>query len=401
MKEVVIVDGARTAFGRMGGALRDFTSVELAAMTIRGLCEKTGILEKGKVDAVFAGSAFGDVNTPNFARYASLQAGLPYETAATFIEMQCGSSIACINTAALQIQAGLIDTAICGGGETYSRFYRKFSTYIEPYKAIPPAAAPIRLSPVDADDISMIEVADLMAKKWDISREACDEFAYRSQQLAQDSIAKGYFDDEIIPVEVRYNKKDEPKIVNSDEHPRKGVTLESLSKLKSVNEGGVTTAGNASGRNDGAAFVLMMSAEKAAEWGYKPLAKWVYGIDVGVDPKVMGIGAAYSNCKVLEKTGLKLSDISVYECNEAFAAQNLSVIKQMEIMTGEKVNMEDWNPNGGAIAFGHPNGASGARVCIFTMKELQRRGTRFGMFSSCIGGGLGVSALIENISEKE
>lgn len=400
MKEVVIVDGARTAFGKMGGAFRNLTSVELAALTIRGLCKKTGILEKGRVDAVFAGSAFGDVNTPNFARYASLQAGLPYETSATFIEMQCGSSIACINNAALQIQAGLIDTAICGGGETYSQAYRKFSTYIEPYKAIPPSAAPIRLAPGDEDNISMIEVSDLMAKKWDISREACDEFAFRSQLLAEASIAKGYYVDEIIPVEVQFSRKDEPVTVKMDEHPRKGVTMEALGKMKPINKDGVTTAGNASGRNDGAAFVLMMSAEKAAELGYKPIAKWVCGIDVGVDPKVMGIGAAYSNLRVLERMGLKMGDISVYECNEAFAAQNLSVIKQMEIMTGEKMNMEDWNPNGGAIAFGHPNGASGARVCIFTMKELQRRGTRYGMFSSCCGGGLGVSTLIENISGK-
>ena len=265
---------------------------------------------------------------------------------------------------------------------------------------MPPSAAPVRLAPENTDDISMIEVADMMAKKWDISREACDEFAYRSQQLAEASIAKGYYVDEIISVEVRYRRKEEPVTIEMDEHPRKGVTMEVLGKMKPINKDGVTTAGNSSGRNDGAAFVLMMSAEKAAELGYKPIAKWVCGIDVGVDPKVMGIGAAYSNLKILKKMGLKMEDVNVYECNEAFAAQNLSVIKQMEIMTGEKMTMENWNPKGGAIAFGHPNGASGARVCIFTMKELQRRGTRYGMLSSCCGGGLGVSTLIENISGK-
>ncbi len=396
-REVVIIDGARTAFGRMGGALRPFTPVQLAGLAIKGLCEKTKILEKGTVDAVFAGSASGDVNTHNFARYASLLAGLPYETSATFIEMQCGSSIACINNAALQIQAGLIDVAVCGGAEAHSQTYYKYSTAVEPYKAIPPTAAPLRLAPDDEDDMSMIQISDLMADKWDITRAECDRFALRSQQRAAEAMEKGYFRDEIIPVEVRYSRKGETVVVDTDEHPRKNTTIEGLAKLKPVNEGGVTTAGNASGRNDGAAFVLMMSAEKAEELGYKPIARWVTGADVGVDPKIMGIGPAYSNTKCLERAGLRMGDIDVYECNEAFAAQNLSVIKQMEKMHGEKMNMENWNPNGGAIAFGHPNGASGARVCIFTMKELVRRGGRYGMFSSCCGGGLGVSTLIERI----
>lgn len=396
-REVVIVDGARTAFGRMGGALRPFTPVQLAGLAIKGLCEKTKILEKGTVDAVFAGSASGDVNTHNFARYASLLAGLPYETSATFIEMQCGSSIACINNAALQIQAGLIDVAVCGGAEAHSQTYYKYSTAVEPYKAIPPTAAPLRLAPDDEDDMSMIQISDLMADKWDITRAECDRFALRSQQRAAEAMEKGYFRDEIIPVEVRYSRKGETVVVDTDEHPRKNTTIEGLAKLKPVNEGGVTTAGNASGRNDGAAFVLMMSAEKAEELGYKPIARWMTGADVGVDPKIMGIGPAYSNTKCLERAGLRMGDIDVYECNEAFAAQNLSVIKQMEKMHGEKMNMENWNPNGGAIAFGHPNGASGARVCIFTMKELVRRGGRYGLFSSCCGGGLGVSTLIERI----
>lgn len=396
-REVVIIDGARTPFGRMGGALRPYTPVQLAGMTIKGLCEKTGILEKGSVDAVFAGSASGDVNTHNFARYATLLAGLPYETSSTFIEMQCGSSIACINNAALQIQAGFIDTAICGGAEAHSQTYYKYSTAVEPFKAIAPTAAPLRLAPTDEDDITMIQVADLMAKKWDISREECDAFALRSQRRAAAAIDKGYFKDEILPVQVKYSRKGETVTVDTDEHPRRNTTAEGLAKLKPVNEGGVTTAGNASGRNDGAAFILMMSAEKAEELGYKPMARWVTGADVGVDPKIMGIGPAYSNTKCLERAGLKMNDVDIYECNEAFAAQNLGVIRQMEKMHGEKINMENWNPNGGAIAFGHPNGASGARVCLFTMKELARRGGRYGMFSSCCGGGLGVSTLIENL----
>ena len=388
-REVVIIDGARTPFGRMGGALRPYLPTELAAMTIKGLCEKTGILEKGKVDAVFAGSASGDLNCHNFARYAALLAGLPYETSATFLEMQCGSSIACINNAALQIQAGLIDTAICGGAESHSQAYYKYSTAVTPYKAIAPAAAPLKLAPMEEDDLSMIEISDRMAKKWGISRQECDEFALRSQTRAAQAIEKGYFKEEILPVSVEYSRKEGPILVDTDEHPRKGTTIEGLAKLKPVNEGGVTTAGNASGRNDGAAFILMMSADKAKALGYKPAAKWVTGADIGVDPKLMGIGPAYSNHQCLKRAGLKMTDIDIYECNEAFAAQNLSVIRQMEIMEGESMNMENWNPNGGAIAFGHPNGASGARVCIFTMKELARRGGKYGLFSSCCGGGLG------------
>ena len=192
-REVVIIDGMRTAFGRMGGALRPYTPVQLAGMTIKGLCEKTGILERGNVDAVFAGSASGDLNTHNFARYASLLAGLPYETSATFIEMQCGSSIACINNAALQIQAGLIDTAVCGGAEAHSQTYYKYSTAVEPYKGIAPSAAPLRLAPTDEDDLSMIEISDLMAEKWGITREACDEFALRSQTRAAAAILKKRF----------------------------------------------------------------------------------------------------------------------------------------------------------------------------------------------------------------
>lgn len=396
-REVVIVDGARTAFGRMGGGLRPYTPAELAGMTIKGLCEKTGILEKGTVDAVFAGSASGDVNTHNFARYATLLAGLPYQTSSTFIEMQCGSSIACINNAALQIQAGIIDTAICGGAEAHSQTYYKFSTAVQPYKGIAPTAAPLRLAPTKEDDISMIEISDLMAKKWGITRQECDEFALRSQMRAAAAVEKGYFKDEILPISVKYSRKEPETIVDKDEHLRPQTTIEGLEKLKPVFEGGVTTAGNASGRNDGAAFILMMTKEKAQELGYMPIAKWVMGLDVGVDPKIMGIGPAYSNCKIMDRVGLKLKDIDVFECNEAFAAQNLSVIRHMEKMTGETMNMENWNPNGGAIAFGHPNGASGARVCLFTMKELARRGGKYGMFSSCCGGGLGVSTLIENL----
>jgi acetyl-CoA C-acetyltransferase len=241
----------------------------------------------------------------------------------------------------------------------------------------------------------MIQTADRMAKQWGITREACDAFALRSQQRAKRAQDAGYFEDEIVPVVIPGTKKTPEVIFKADEHLRPNSTMEGLQKLSPVYPGGVTTAGNASGLNDGAAVVLMMSEEKAKELGYQPKARWVGGADVGVDPKIMGIGPAYSNMKLLERFGLKVSDIDVIECNEAFAAQNLGVIQEMENLSGEKIDLDKWNPNGGAIAFGHPNGASGARVAIFTMNELIRRGGKYGIFCSCVGGGMGVSTLIE------
>lgn len=394
MRNVVIVDGIRTPFGRMGGGIKTYHASELLGMTIKGLVDKTGIQERGKVDAVFGGSALHDAHTHNFARFASLYAGLPYDTSATFIEMQCGSGIACINHAALSIKNGDIDVAIAGGAESYSQRFAKFSMAVEPYKMIPPMPVTSLLAPTKEDSIPMLEISDRMAVKWGISREACDEYALRSQELAAAAIEKGYFEDEILPV-VTPQKKGDPIIISKDEHPRPQTTLEGLAKLKPVNAGGVSTAGNSSGRNDGASVVLMMSEEKAKELGYTPIARWVGGADCGVDPKYMGIGPAFSNLKLMNRFGLTIDDIDVYECNEAFAAQNLSVIKEMENQTGKKIDMNKWNPNGGAIAFGHPNGASGGRIAMFAMKELARRGGRYGLFSSCCGGGLGVSTLIE------
>ncbi len=396
-RKVVIIDGVRTAFGRNGGSLRKFYTTDLCAAVIRGLLNKTGLPDEA-VDAVFLGSAFHDVHCNNIARYSMLSAGLPYETSATFIEMQCGSGIAAINHAALQILSGAADVAIAGGGESCSQRFAKFSMAVEPYKTIPPTAVPNFLAPKKEDQIDMLHISDGMAKRWDISREACDEFALRSQQLAKEATDKGYFKEEIIPIEVPAQSKKQPAFTfDFDEHMRPDTTAEGLAKLRPVNEGGVTTAGNASGRNDGASVLLLMTEEKAKELGYTPIARWVFGADAGVDPKFMGIGPVYSNLKVLKKTGLKLEDIDVFECNEAFAAQNLSVIKELKNQTGYAIPMERWNPNGGAIAFGHPNGASGGRIAIFALKQLLRTGGRYGLISSCCGGGLGVSTLFERI----
>ena len=396
MKNIVIVDGVRTPFGRLGGGLRQFHTADLGAIAISELMKRTQ-LDPKDLDAVYFGTANGDARCPNPGRFASLKAGLPYEVSAVGVEMQCGSAIAAINHAAYRILAGDADCLIVGGAESFSQRFFKFSTSQEPYKMIPPTAFPSNLAPDPEDNIVMLEVSDRMAEKWGISREECDAYALRSQMLAKQAMEGGFLDNQVVPVVIPATKKTPEVIVAKDEHPRPQSTMETLAKLKSVNAGGVTTAGNASGRNDGGAALLVMTEEKAKALGYTPIARWVAGADVGVDPKLMGIGPAYSNMKVLQKMGMKLSDISVYECNEAFAAQNLGVIRQMEAMSGETINMDTWNPNGGAIAFGHPNGASGGRIAMSAIRHMENTQGQFGLISSCCGGGIGVSTLFELI----
>jgi len=326
-----------------------------------------------------------------------LLAGLPYESSAVGVEMQCGSAIAAINHAAYRVQNGDADVVLVGGGETFSQRYAKFSCSQEPYKMLPPVAITPQLAPAKEDQLIMIQVSDNMAAKWGITREECDAFALRSQMRAKAAMEGDFLNGQITPIVIPATKKTPEIRVEVDEHPRPQTTAEGLAKLKVIYEGGVTTAGNASGRNDGASMLLMMSEEKAKALGYTPIARWVAGADVGCDPKLMGIGPAYSNLKILKKLGMKLSDIDVFECNEAFAAQNLGVIREMELQTGETIDQEKWNPNGGAIAFGHPNGASGGRVAQYALRQLQRTDGQFGLISSCCGGGIGVSALFERI----
>ncbi|MBI9076592.1 MAG: thiolase family protein [Desulfatibacillum sp.] len=397
-REVVFVDAMRTAFGRMGGTIRDITASELAGLCIKGLLEKTQVKEKALVNSVFMGCAAHCSKAMNPARWAALYSGLGYETSASYVEMQCGSAIDSINHAAWKIKCNQADIIIAGGSESYSQIPAKFSMSTPPYKLIPPMPIAGTLSPVEAENIGMGLTAENLQKMYDIPREASDEFAYNSQMRAKMAWEKGYFEGEIVPVTIPGGRKNPDIVFDKDEHVRFDTTLEGLAKLRpAFTKDGTVTAGNASGRNDGAAFVLMMSAEKAKELGYEPMARWVCGADYGVDPRIMGIGPAYSMAQALVRAGLKLDDMDVMECNEAFAVQNLAVIKELEKQMDGKVNMDNWNPLGGAIAYGHPNGASGARIGMFTMRELIRRGGRYGMFGSCCGGGLGVTTLIENL----
>ncbi|MGA2159391.1 MAG: thiolase family protein [Dehalococcoidia bacterium] len=397
-REVVFIDGVRTPFGRMGGTIRDFFCSQLGGMALKGLVEKTKITERGTVDCVFAGSALGCSNAMNPARWVLLAAGLPKETSASYVEMQCGSAIDSINHAAWKILANHADVIIAGGMESYSQAYAKFSMATQPYKLTPPMPITRLLSPVPSENIGMGLTAENLQVKYNIPREAADEFAYQSQARTKMAMDNNYFKDEIVPVVIPGGKKAPDIVFNKDEHPRPETTLEGLAKLPPVfKPGGTVTAGNSSGQNDGAAFVLMMSAEKAKELGYKPMAKWIAGGDYGCDPVIMGIAPAYAVPLAMKRAGLKLADFDHMECNEAFAVQNLAVIKELENQTGGKVDRKKWNPLGGAISYGHPNGASGARIGMFTMRQLARTGGRYGFFSSCCGGGLGVATIIENL----
>ena len=397
-REVVFVDGVRTAFGTLGRTLRYLTMEELAGLALKGLVEKTKIAEKAHVDTVFCGSAIGATSALNPARWAVLASGLPMTTAASYVEMQCGSAIDSINHAAWRIIADQADIVIAGGMESYSQACRKFSMATEPFKMIPPMPVQNSFSPTkDPATFDMGLTAEALQQMYNIPRQEQDDLSYRSQVLAKKAIDAGYFVEEIVPVMVSTGKKTPPIEFKIDEHPRE-TTMEALAALPPVfKENGTVTAGNSSGRNDGAAFVLMMVREKAIELGYTPMAKWLSGGDYGVDPKIMGIAPAHAIPQALKRAGLKLADMDVMECNEAFAVQNLAVIRELEKQTGEKIDMEKWNPNGGAIAFGHPNGASGARICLVAMKELIRRGGKYGFFSSCCGGGLGIATVIENL----
>lgn len=397
MREVVFVDGARSLFGRQGGGLKDLCATDLASMVIKGLLDRTGVMERTTVDGIVCGSAQGDVKAFNPARYAALGAGLPIETECHYVEMQCGSSITSINHAAAQIALGYADVLIAGGMESHSISAVYFDTTVPPYRQIGPRPLTMHLAPTSEQDISMLEVSDGMAVRWGVTRVMCDEFALRSQESLQAAYRSGLIGPEIVSYVQPAGRKTPERVFDRDEHPRPDVTMDGLRTLRPVLAGGVTTAGNASGKNDGAAFLLMMSAEKAKELGYQPYARWVIGADVGVEPRYMGIGPVFSSLKALKMAGLTLDDLGVFECNEAFAAQNLGVIAELGGQSGKQVDMSIWNPNGGAIAIGHPNGASGARIAWFAMKHLEKTGARYGLFSACCGGGHGTTTIIENL----
>ncbi len=393
MKEVVIVGGVRTAIGRMGGTIARFRPEELGAFAIRGIVDRTGI-DPAMVEDVVMGLSNSWHAAYNPARWAVLKAGLPYSLPGVTVERQCSSGLQAMNFAATQILAGLGDIYIAGGMESWSQCPWMIPRAEEAYSFTPPQILRRETAPTPEDSLVMGVTAENLVAQYKISRAEQDSFGLRSQERAFRAIRAGYFKDEIIPI-ILAQKKGQV-IFDTDEHPRE-TTLEKLAALSPVfKKDGTVTAGTSSGRNDGAAAVLMMTAEKAQELGYKPLARWVTCAAVGVDPKIMGIGPAYAIPKALKRAGLKMAEMDVVEINEAFAAQVLACVKELEAQ-GHPLDPENLNPLGGAIAFGHPNGMSGMRISLFAIQELQRRKRRYAVASLCIGGGQGVATIFERL----
>lgn len=401
MREVVIVDAVRTPIGRYNGALKDVRPDDLGAVVIKALIARNPELPAEQIEEVVLGNAnqAGEDNR-NVARMAGLLAGLPVEVGGTTINRLCGSGIDAVIYAARAIAVGDGDIYIAGGTESMTRAPLVMA---KPDKANPRGNMELqdttigwrftneKLQEMYGAD-SMPRTAENVAQRYTITRENQDLFAYESQQRAKAAIEANRFSKEIVPV-VYTDRKGNEITVDQDEHPRPDITLEKLAQLKPLFEGGTVTAGNASGVNDGACALLLMSAEKAKELNLKPLAKYVAGATAGLEPAVMGLGPIIASKKALVRAGLTMNDIGLVEVNEAFASQSLECIRQLEL-DAEKVNV-----NGGAIAFGHPLGASGARILTTLLYEMKRRNVQYGLATMCIGVGQGIAAIIENVSE--
>jgi acetyl-CoA C-acetyltransferase len=394
MKEVVIVDGGRTAIGRMGGTLSSFRPEELAAFALRGLLEKIKI-DPAAIDDVLIGHACTNNAAVNIGRWAALKAGLPVSVPAQTVERQCGSGLQTINTAAACILAGFGDVYIAGGCESWSTQPYLMERQKTPFSLSPMSWISRETGPDEESNVPMGTIAETLAEEFDISRQEQDEFGLRSQQRALAAIEAGYFKSDIVPVTV-VQRKGAPIIFDTDEHPRE-TSFEKMSGLKpAFKKDGTVTAGNSSGMNDGGVALLLMSKDKCNAFGLKARARFV-GCALGArEPKYMGIAPVIAVKKVLENAALKLEDMDIVECNEAFASQTLAVMKLLA-RDGYGVDPEKWNPYGGAIAFGHPNGMSGGRLTLNVLGHLDRTGGRYGMVTLCIGGGQGIATIFERI----
>ena len=390
-KKVVLAGACRTAIGKMGGGLSTTPAPVLGSIVIKEALKRAGV-PADQVDHVYMGCVIQAGLGQNVARQASLKAGLPIETPAVTVNVVCGSGLNCVNMAAQMIESGNADIVVAGGMENmsmapYAMMQGRFGYRMNNGKLIDTM---VNDALWDAfNQYHMMITAENVAEQWGLTREELDEFAANSQQKCEAAIKAGAFDDELVPVEVKTRKG--TVVFDKDEGPRPGTTAESLSKLKccSGKEGGMVTAGNASGINDGAAAIVVMSEEKAKELGVKPMATFVAGALGGVDPSIMGVGPVASTKKVLAKTGLTIDDFDVYEANEAFAAQSVAVGKDLNF------DLSKLNPNGGAIALGHPVGASGCRILVTLLHEMQKMDAKRGLATLCIGGGMGCSTIVE------
>ena len=389
-KKVVIASACRTAIGTMGGSLSKTPAAELGAIVIKEAVKRAGIAPE-QVDQVYMGCVIQAGLGQNVARQATIKAGLPIEVPAVTMNVVCGSGLNCVNQAAQMILAGDADIVVAGGMENMSMAPYAMMNGRFGYRMNNGTLVDTMVNDAlwDAfNNYHMITTADNICREWGLTREELDEFALKSQQKAEAAQNSGAFDDEIVPVPVKVKK--EIVEFKKDEGPRPGSTIEALAKLRTINPDGFVTAGNASGINDGAAAVVVMSEDKAKELGLKPMATWVAGALAGVRPEVMGIGPVASTKKVMAKTGYKIEDFDIIEANEAFAAQSVAVGKDLGIDVDRQLN-----PNGGAIALGHPVGASGCRILVTLLHEMQKKGAKKGLATLCIGGGMGCSTIVE------
>ncbi|MDR1784935.1 MAG: acetyl-CoA C-acetyltransferase [Spirochaetaceae bacterium] len=393
-KEIVIAGAVRTAVGKFQGSLANVPAADLGAIVIKEAIARAGI-KPSDVDEVLMGCVLQAALGQNVVRQAMIKADLPVEIPASTLNQVCGSGLKSVNLAAAMILAGEADVVVAGGMESMS---------LAPY-ALPKARTGYRMGDSTVVDVMIRDglwdafnnyhmgiTAENVAEKFGITRKMQDELAVASQQKAEKAITSGRLDDEIVPVTIPQRKGD-PIVFKRDEHYTPGTTLEKIEKLKPAfkPEGGTVTAANASGINDGAAAVVVMSADAAKKLGAKVMAKWVAGASAGLDPKIMGAGPIYATRKILQKTGFTVADLDLVEANEAFAAQACAVIKEL------KLDPARVNVNGGAIAIGHPIGASGCRILVTLLYEMQKRKAKRGLATLCIGGGLGVATIVESL----
>ncbi len=394
-KKVVLAGACRTAIGTMGGSLSTTPAAELGAIVIKEALNRAGVAPE-KVDQVYMGCVIQAGLGQNVARQASIKAGLPIEVPAVTINVVCGSGLNCVNMAAQMIQAGDADIVVAGGMENMSMAPFALPQGRYGYRMTWPSqsqGALVDTMVKDAlwdafNDYHMIKTADNVAEQWGLTREELDEFAANSQQKASRAIKEEAFKKEIVPVEIK--KKKETVVFDTDEGVRDGVTPESLAKLRALYPDGYVTAGNASGINDGAAAVVVMSEEKAKELGVKPMATFVAGALAGVAPEIMGVGPVAATKKAMAKADMKIEDFDIIEANEAFAAQSVAVGKDLGIDVEKQLN-----PNGGAIALGHPVGASGCRILVTLLHEMEAKDAKTGLATLCIGGGMGCATIVK------
>lgn len=398
-REVVIVDAVRTPIGRYKGQFKNVRPDDLGAVVIKALLERNPELDPTLIDDVILGNANGaGEDNRNVGRMSLLLAGLPQEVSGTTVNRLCGSSLDAVSMGARSILSGECDVIIAGGTENMTRapfvMGKPESEFPRGDMGLHDTTMGWRFINPKLNEMygteSMPQTAENVAEKFNISREEQDAYAYRSQQLTKKAIETNRFEDEIIPVIVKDRKGNEI-IIDKDEHPRPTTTLEKLGSLRPLFENGTITAGNASGINDGASGVILMSAEMAEKLNLKPLVKFVGSATAGTEPSLMGLGPIFSTKKVMKRYGLTSKDFDLVEINEAFASQSVECVKQLEL------DMDKVNVNGGAIALGHPLGASGTRILTTLIYEMKKRNSKLGLASMCIGVGQGISVVVENI----